>query len=241
MGRHTAPTSDTSLSHLPGRFLAFFNEMKNLDISEEDRIVISNAKAIYVNINTDHAIETIRLWFYLHAAKLSAKFLTDLILESIKRLMKFNVFTFGSRFFIKTNSTAMGTNTVCIYATIYYSYHEATILSRLPFVKFYRRLINDVFIIIDNGAGNFTELQLAMDNFGPIGKRLEWVATKPSHSVDFLGLTISINNAGSIKTRTFQKAMNLYLYRCPSSAQPESILESLIYGTLYVPNDKTPI
>ena len=84
-----------------------------------------------------------------------------------------------------------------------------------------------------NGAGNFEKLQRSMDNFGPVGKRLEWVATNPSRSVDFLDLTVSINDAGDIVTKTFQKAMNLSLYRCPSSAQPESILESLIYGTLH--------
>lgn len=211
----------------------FLNEMKNLDILDEYRIVTSDAKAMYVNINTDHAIETIRLWFALHAAELPTNFPTELILESIGRLMKFNVFTFGNRFFIQTNGTAMGTNAACMYATIYYSYHEETVLSKLPFVKFYRRLIDDAFIIIDNGAGNFEELQRSMDNFGPVGKRLEWVATKPSRSVDFLDLTVSITDTGDIMTKTFQKAMNLYLYRCPSSAQPESILESLIYGTLH--------
>ena len=186
-----------------------------------------------VFINTDHTIEIIRLWFELHAAELPENFLVDLILDSIERLMKFNVFTFGNSFFIQTNGTAMGTNAACMYATIYYSYQEENVLSKLPFVKFYRRLIDDAFIIMDNGAGNFEELQLAMDNFGPTGKRLEWVATKPARSVDFLDLTVSINDAGNIETRTFQKAMNLYLYRCPFSAQPESILESLIYGTLH--------
>ena len=39
----------------------FLNEMKNLDILDEYRIVTSDAKAMYVNINTDHAIETIWL------------------------------------------------------------------------------------------------------------------------------------------------------------------------------------
>ena len=147
--------------------------------------------------------------------------------------MKFNVFTFDSRFFIQTNGTAMSTNTACMYVTIYYSYHVETVLSKLPFVKFCRRLIDDAFIIINIGAVNFEELQLAMDNFGPIGKSLEWTVTKLSRSVDFLDLTVSINDAGSIETRTFQKAMHLYLYRCPSLAQPESILDSLNYGTLH--------
>ena len=127
----------------------------------------------------------------------------------------------------------MGTNAACMYATIYYSYHKETVISKLPFVKFYRRLIDDAFIILDNDAGNFELLQQQMDDFVPTGKRLEWIATQPSRSVDFLDLTVSINQEGLIKTRTFQKAMNLYLYRCPSSAKPETILQSLIYGTLH--------
>ena len=61
---------------------------------------------------------------------------------------------------------------------------------------------------MDNGAGNFEELQRSMDNFGPVGKRLEWVATKPSRSVDFLDLTVSINDTGDIVTKTFQKPLS---------------------------------
>jgi hypothetical protein len=38
---------------------------------------------------------------------------------------------------------------------------------------------------------------------------------------------------GSIHTQTYQKEMNLYLYRPPTSAQPKSILYGLIYGTLH--------
>ena len=72
---------------------------------------------------------------------------TTLILESIDRLMKYNVFTFGTRLFIQENGTAMGTNSACMYATIYYSYHEETQIMKHDSVKFYRRLIDDAFII----------------------------------------------------------------------------------------------
>ena len=68
-----------------------------------------------------------------------------------------------------------------------------------------------------------------MNDFGPEeGKRLEWVATKPTTSVAFLDLTVRITDSGEIATTTFQKAYNLYLYRPPTSAQPESTLYNLI-------------
>ena len=43
---------------------------------------------------------------------------TDLILESLKRLVNYNVFTFGNKFFIQINGTIMGTNAACMYAAI---------------------------------------------------------------------------------------------------------------------------
>ena len=85
--------------------------------------------------------------------------------------MTFNMLTFGLSFFIQQNGIAMGTNAVCMYAVIYYSYHKK--LSNKPFIKFNNCLIINTLIIIDNSAWNFEELQLAKDNFGPIGKRHE--------------------------------------------------------------------
>ena len=70
-------------------------------MSKDDLIVISDAKAMYANINTDHAIEMIELLFDLHRHKFPPSFPTTLILESIERLMKFNVFTFGNQFFLQ--------------------------------------------------------------------------------------------------------------------------------------------
>jgi len=211
----------------------FLNEIKDLTELSDHCIVTSDAKAMYSNINTVHAISTIKRWFNLHRVDLPTNFPEQLILDSLERLMKFNVFTFGSRFFRQINGTAMGTNAACMYATIYYSYHEETVIMKHPSIVFYRRLIDDAFIIMKNNHTAFTEIQEQMDNFGPIGKRLEWEATEPTNSIPFLDLQVSITATGTIATSTYQKARNNYLYRPPSSAQPPHILYSLIYGTMH--------
>ena len=78
-------------------------------------------------------------------------FSTNLVLAGIERLMKYNVFSFGSRYFLQHNGTSMGTNVACMYAMIYYyySYYEETHLLHRSYIKFYDRLINDAFIIFD--------------------------------------------------------------------------------------------
>lgn len=72
-----------------------------------------------------------------------------------------------------------------------------------------------------------------MNNFGPIEKRLNWEVELPSITVNFLDLTITIQEDGTITTKMFQKKMNLHLYRTPESCQPESILRSFIYGAIH--------
>jgi hypothetical protein len=79
----------------------------------------------------------------------------------------------------------------------------------------------------------------SMDDFGPTGKHLQWESEDgPGRSTHFLDLEIHLleihlQDNGSVRTRTYQKDMNLYLNRPPTSAQPDSILEGLIYGTLH--------
>ena len=210
----------------------FLNDIKDLKDLKDCDAVISDATAMYTNINTDHAIHIIELWFELHKDDIPKDFPRKLVLLSIRRLMSHNAFTFGSSFYIQENGTAMGTSCACMYATIYYSYHEETRIMKLPNVRFYRRLIDDAFILYKK-SGSMRDLRDQMNDFGPPEKRLNWVTEDPKQSVDYLDLTVSITDKGTITTRTYQKKRNCYLYRPPTSAQPESILYSLIFGTLH--------
>jgi hypothetical protein len=210
----------------------FLNDIRNLKDLQGCRLVTADATAMYTNINTDHAIDILDRWFELHRSELPHEYPKELILLGVRRLMSYNVFTFGNRFFLQLNGTAMGTNVACMYATIYYSYHEETNLLHLSYIKFYRRLIDDAFIVIE-ASTPFTDLESNMNNFGPEGKRLNWEVEQPTSKVDFLDLTITIQEDGTIATKTFQKMMNLYLYRTPESCQPESIVRSFVYGALH--------
>ena len=61
---------------------------------------------------------------------------------------------------------------------------------------------------------------------------LDWKVSELTKSVDFLDLTITINDDGFVETRTYQKEMNLYLYIPPSSAHPPGCFKGLIFGNL---------
>jgi hypothetical protein len=212
----------------------FLDRLKTQPTLPADALVFTvDAVGMYSNINTAHALETMQKWFHLHSADLAADYPLDKVLKGLNIIMTHNVFTFGNRHWLQVNGTAMGTSCACAYATIYYSYHEETALLPFPNLLFYNRLIDDAFVVLQNTDNAYTDFVALMNDFGPTGKRLEWAAEDPSPSVNFLDLTVKLTDSGVFETRTFQKPMNLYLYRPPTSAQPTSVLYGLIYGTLH--------
>ena len=72
-----------------------------------------------------------------------------------------------------------------------------------------------------------------MDGFGPSNKNLTWDVEEPSDSVDFLDLTVTLDENGTVTTKTFQKDVNTYLYRTPNSCEPPTHLKSFIYGAIH--------
>ena len=87
---------------------------------------------------------------------------------------------------------------------------------------FLRRFIDDLFGIWIGTDERWKEF-VADLGFG----RLTWTSISPRDSVDFLDLTITIKK-NEITTRTFQKAMNLYLYIPSKSAHPEGMMKGVI-------------
>ena len=214
----------------------FLNELKKFKRNCSSALIFTaDAVAMYANIPTEHALTSIKQWFELHAHELPADFPTTKVLTGLGIVMRNNVFTFGNRYWLQLQGTAMGTSCACMYANIYYSYHEETRLTSAPTLWFWRRLIDDGFGIIDGTClTHFHQHMQLMNNFGPEDARLVWECELGTcKSINFLDLQVTIEPDGTFTTRTYQKAMNLYLYRPPCSAQPPSILYGLIFGTLH--------
>ena len=196
------------------------------------KLATADAVSMYTNMDTQHVISTVNRWLHRHKRALPSDLHIELITEAISIVMTQNVFQFDDTYWIQTCGAAMGTSVACVLATIYYSYHEETAL--LPTygnggpLLFYKRFIDDGFIIWKP-----TVPYAPFDRFKSdlcFGK-LTWTAASPSHSVDFLDLTLSISN-GSISSKTYTKEHNLHLYLPPSSAHSPGTLKSLIFGNL---------
>jgi hypothetical protein len=182
-------------------------------------------------MHTEHGIDSVMKWLRRHHSALPTDFNLDLIQEALTIVMTQNVFQFDDTFWIQECGTAMGTSVACMYATIVYSYHEETTL--LPTYSnggpllFYRRYIDDTFIIWNNSVP-YAPWNSFLENL-PYGT-LTWTADPLSESVNFLDLTLSVSN-GHITSKSCEKPHNLHLHLPPTSAHTPGVLKSLIYGS----------
>ena len=215
------------------------NELQNLmeslgPLPPDAKIFTCDAISMYTNIDVSHSIDTVRNW--LNEFPLETKHIpNNILLEALELIMKNNIFTFGDTFWKQRTGTAMGTPCACMLATLYYGWHERTVI--LPEFKdnilFYRRFIDDVICIwkpttpVNANPNPLLQLKQRMNSFG----KLRWEFTEPSDTAVFLDLEISISNdTRRLKFKTFQKKLNLYLYIPPHSAHPPGTIRSLIFG-----------
>ena len=68
-----------------------------------------------------------------------------------------------------------------------------------------------------------------MNTFG----KLRWEFSERLKSINFLDITISINDNGSIETQLYNKPENLYLYLPAHSTHPQNSLKGLVHGMVY--------
>ena len=196
-------------------------------------LLSADAVSMYTNIDTQHGIASVSAWLHRHTRDLPSDFNIQMVTEALAVVMQQNVFQFDDTFWIQTTGTAMGTSVACVYATIYYSQHEETLL--LPKYQhndgpllFYKRFIDDTFLIWTPKVP-FAPIESFLQDL-PFGN-LTWTADPPSDRVNFLDLTLSISN-GYVTSKTYVKDHNLHLYLPPTSAHAPGVLKSLIFGNL---------
>jgi hypothetical protein len=200
------------------------DKVENLTLTPFDLFSVADTNSMYNNIDTDHAIIVITWWIKDLKIKgqLPDGFPLDAVISAMRILMKNNVFEFGDIFFLQLLGTAMWTSAAVRWATLYYTYHEVHTLlpNHIHNLPYFIRSIDDIFgIWTDNLTADLQSLSDTVNNFGI----LKWdiAETIPSTSVNFLDMTLSIEDGG-IVSKIYQKDMNLHLYIPPSSEHPPS-------------------
>eukprot|EP00956_Cyclotella_meneghiniana_P030325 scaffold75834_cov36-Cyclotella_meneghiniana.AAC.1 len=193
----------------------------------------ADAESMYTNIKTDPALASLSKYIQ-EEVRGKSELEKSALIEGLNLVLRNNIFRFGDTYWRQISGTAMGTPPAPPYATIFYALYEKEPVPRWKkHVFFYKRFIDDVigfWTAHEDPVQNdilWKEYEADMNKW----HGLKWVCTKPSHSVNFMDLTISVVN-GRIETKLFEKPMNLYLYLPPHSSHPRGVFTGLISGQI---------
>ena len=203
---------------------AILEDLRDFEFQPGDKIASLDVEALYPSIPNEAGVEA--LTNVLHAA---GHPLVEELITALRFLLASNYFTFNGFLYLQKRGCPMGFPHSPALASLYLFYHENPIVSKHhDLCRFFKRYLDDVLLILRGQAATSYDMFLADLNAIP---GMNFTGEKPSTSVDFLDISISIVD-NKLVTRTFEKKLNLHLYSAANSSQPNGILKGLIYGLI---------
>ena len=233
MARLPSSTTDEVSAWCVKDSKSFRDELIQLEIPPNTKLFTVDAVSMYANIDLDHGLAIIQLWLETAEHESSHLIPTKAILDTLELVLRNNIMKFGDTHFLQLIGTAMGTPVAVMFTNLYFRLHGGgklipKYMENLKRLQKHFRFIDDVFIIwLGITDEEWEEMKCDYNDF----RILKWDFTMPATSVDFLDLTIWIEN-GKILTETYQKPNRPYLYIPPHSAHPPGCIKGTIYSLI---------
>ena len=187
----------------------------------EVKLLTADITSLYTNIDLN------RLY-----AVLASLDLPDLV-PLAQFVCDFNYFTYAGQVYHQTDGIAMGTNCAVHLANIYLGKLLDPIIRSHPNMRFYKRFIDDLFMI---WIGPTDVLETFQRDLNALIPGIQFTFSDASHHAVFLDVNIALRSDASGHPRihywTYQKPLNRYSYITPMSSHPRSTLRGFIFGEL---------
>ena len=217
-------------------------ELNTLQLDSEPILVTADVVSLYPSIDVDDLMHTFRrynVWeratqlARVHHSEKVLPIPSPLKLQALLRFLLSNhLVSFNGRTYLQIQGIAMGVSCAVEISNIYMYYQEEQFLADLPAKSFYRRLVDDVFIVWTGTLDTLTVWRDRVNTNTHPNIRFTWhIAGGPCPVIDFLDLTISFRGP-AVFIRTFQKPFNKFLYVPFQSSHPTHVKRSWIYTEL---------
>jgi hypothetical protein len=160
-------------------------------------------------------------------------------LKGLEIVLKNNIFNFDGKTYKQISGTAMGTKMAPSYATLTLGYLEECILyPKIEnvfgtdilhyFKENFQRFLDDGFFIANS---NFNE-EMEETFFNTINNRLKFTMEKSKEKINFLDITVEINEQGTISTDIFYKMTDSHQYLDFYSCHPKHVRTNIPYNMM---------
>ena len=143
-------------------------------------------------------------------------------------VLKKNVFEFNSECFLQISGTAIGTKIAPPYGNIVMSIFERKLLTgscNKPLVWF--RYIDDIFAIWTYGEDKLKDFMLYINS---IHSSFQFTCNYSKECVQFLNVSVSVDNSGNIRTDLYVKPTDTQQYLMATNCHPNHTKSSIPYS-----------
>ena len=227
---------DNQLQSIARQQQAYFRDsavlksmLSTLELPANARLFTADAVSMYTNIPTDKGLHLLSAFL---RRKYEKELPVDAVMSALKIIMKNNIFQFGDLFFLQRTGTAMGAPPAPPWANLFMAIAEDEFLPKhSENLLFYKRFIDDVVgIWIDDGdESKWNRFVADLNNKYFV---LQWDVSERSKSVDYMDLTLTIEQ-GKIHTTLYEKKNNHHLYIPPKSCHPPGLLPGMVHGMIH--------
>lgn len=209
-------------------------QLEQLKLPTNITLVTADVESLYPNIPTTPGLSALETFLRRHKNHLDPGIPITFIVSMAKIVLERNYLQFGDTYWLQQQGTAMGTPFAVAYANIFLGELEFQITQQYPTATplYFRRYIDDLFLIFDDAVGNDKDFLKAYGTLYPTIK----LTVTAGDSVNFLDLVIHkatrFSTTNILDFSIHQKLQNLYQYLPPFSCHPPSTIRGFIQSEI---------
>lgn len=180
--------------------------LQEITVTADTYLASLDVESLYTNILHDLGLQAVK--YFLSTSSIYFRTHDDLVITLLNFVLTKNDFLFDDKIYHQQRGTAMGTTCAPTFANLFlgwwgkYLVFSEDLVSFTSHVTFWGRYIDDILILWDGDRSLFLDFVAAL-NDNNIG--MHFTSEIHKKSINFLDLTITIQDDGSVHTKVFCK------------------------------------
>jgi len=192
----------------------FIRETTALPIGPDEILATVDVKSLYTCIPTPAGLDACyRAWLKTETTNPQQP-PAETLRHMLEIVLKLNVLEFDRKYYLQKFNTSMGAAVAPSYANIFMGDLEETMLRTAKIKpKYYKRFIDDIFLIVDCGQTQLTEF---INHMNP---SIQFTHEHSKEEITFLDVTV-YRDGDKLQVKTYIKPTNRQLYISNKSHHP---------------------
>jgi len=196
----------------------FIREVTTLQTEPEDILVTVDVKSLYTCIPTPKGLDACyRAWLNSEITNPQQPS-AEVLRHMLELVLKLSFLEFDEKHYLQIFGTTMGAALAPSYANIFMDDLEKTMLATAKIKpKYYKRFIDDIFLVVDCDETQLEEFVTHMNNQNP---SVQFTHEYSKEEINFLDVMVYKDRANKLQVKTYIKPTNKQLYNSNTSHQP---------------------